>query len=142
MKRLWSCCNPRKESGERQNHQKEKGMNASKHPKVAEGGQPSAKCGKWALWLIMITFVLPLLFFSIIEIFNVDSLGQLALSILFFIMFMGLPGCLVSLVLGVTAIIRNECPVKPAVLSVAISVWPALFALWILRNFLTMGEPW
>ncbi len=116
-------------------------MKANKHPKVAEGGQPPAKCGKWALWLIMITFVLPIVILPILEILNVASL-DLSLSILFIVIFVGLPGGLVSLVLGVTAIIRNECPVKPAVLSVAISVWPALFALWILRNFLTMGEPW
>ena len=116
-------------------------MNASKHPKVAEGGERSARWGKWALWLIMITFVLPIAIIPILEIFNVGSLN-LIIPFLFFVIFVGLPCCLVSLVLGVTAIIRNERPVKPAVLSVAISIWPVLFGCWVLRNFLTMGEVW
>ena len=115
-------------------------MNASKHPKAVSGLQ-SAQCGKWALWLIMITFVIPIAIFPILETFHLGSLN-LILSVLVFILFVGLPCCLVSLVLGVIAIIRKECPLKPAVLSVAISFWPVLFGCWVLRNYLTMGEVW
>ena len=116
-------------------------MNASKHPKVSEGGSQSARCGKWALWLIMITFVIPIAILPILETFRLGSLN-LFLSVLFFIIYVGLPCCLVSLVLGVIAITRNERPLKPAVFSVAISILPVLFGCWVLRNFLTMGEPW
>ena len=116
-------------------------MNAGKHPKVSEGGPQSARYGKWALWLIMITFVIPFAILPILETFNVGS-PNLIFSVLFFTILVGLPCCLVSLVLGVIAIARNERPIKPAVLSVAIGIWPAPFGCWILLNFITMGKPW
>lgn len=105
------------------------------------GKQPSAKCGKWALWLLILTVVIPIHILLILEGFRVGSLG-LFLTVLYFLIFAGLPCSFVSLVLGITGIVRKERSLKPAVISVALSIGPVLLGLWVLFNFITMGEPW
>ena len=105
--------------------------------------RPAAACGKWALGILVALFVLPLVCFLAFEIFHI-RIGSpyFALNFIFIIIYGGLPGSFVSLVLGIVGIIRNEHPLKPAILSVGISILPTLFGLWVLKNFITIGEPW
>ena len=86
----------------------------------------------------MSTFVLPVILVLIPEIFNVWK-GGLSLWALIFFILVGLPCCLVSLVLGVLGIIRKERPVAPAIITVVLCVGPMLFVLY---NFMTIGEVW
>jgi len=102
---------------------------------------PTAKCGRWALWLCLGPFLIPLIIIVFTEVFRIGSLG-LALGCVFFLVAVGLPCCLASLVLGIIGLIREEHPIKPAVISVSFSIGPVIFGLWVLKNYLTMGEPW
>lgn len=106
-----------------------------------ENERPTAKCGRWALLLCLGPFLIPLIVLVIAEVFRIGSLG-LAFSCVFFLVAVGLPCCLASLVLGIIGLIREEHPIKPAVASVAFSIGPVIFGLWVLWNYLTMGEPW
>ena len=103
--------------------------------------RPAAKCGKWALGIFAAIFVLPVVCLLAFEIFRIGSLN-VVLSVVFFIIIGGLPACFVTLGLGTIGIIRKEHPIKPAILSVGLSILPVLFGLWVLKNYITMGEPW
>ena len=104
--------------------------------------RPTATCGKWALGILVALFVLPLVCFLAFEIFHIRNYLPYFALYFIYIIYAGPPGCFVSLVLGIVGIIRNEHPLKPAIVSVAISIFPVLFGLWVLKNFITIGEPW
>lgn len=97
------------------------------------------KYGKLALGLFMATFVLPIILVLIPEIFDNELTGLLSILAIIFFIWVGLPCCLGSLVLGVLGIIRKERPVAPAIIAVLLCVAPVLYVLY---NFLTIGEVW
>lgn len=99
------------------------------------------KCGKWARRLCLGPLLLPIVVFAITELFDIGSLG-LAVGCIIFLLFVSIPCCLASFILGVIGLVRKEYPIQPAVTSVAFSSGPVLFGLWVLGNYLTMGEPW
>jgi len=106
-----------------------------------ENARPTAKYGRWALLLCLGPVLIPLIILLFIELFRIGSLG-LALHCVFFLVAVGLPCCLASFVLGIIGLIREERPIKPAIISVSFSIGPVIFGLWVLWNYLTMGEPW
>jgi hypothetical protein len=105
--------------------------------------RPTAMFGKWALIILVTLFVLPLVCFLAFEIFHI-RIGSPYFAVYFILImiYAGLPGCFVSLVLGTVGILRKEHPIKPAIYSVGLSVLPVLLGLWVLKNYITMGEPW